>query len=108
MLHGLTGHAWNTFAGSDRSHEGFKVSCWLRDELPMFLEDQDDKNLHPRVMTFGYNANIWTNATIDGIDAPVSDLVHSLKLERQQVFWLLTYLTGRMCPDCGVRIQTGP
>lgn len=51
----------------------------------MFLERQEGKNLRPRVMTFGYNANVWTNPTISGIDAPVADLVHSLKLERQNV-----------------------
>ncbi|MCJ1466338.1 hypothetical protein MMC07_004957 [Pseudocyphellaria aurata] len=83
VLHGLAGHAWNTFASPHQS-DGLKESCWLKDELPTFLEDQEGKSLYPRVMTFGYHANIWTNATIDGIDAPVSDLVHSLKVARHQ------------------------
>lgn len=34
-------------------------------------------------MTFGYHANIWVNSTVDGLDTPVSDLIHSLKVERE-------------------------
>ena len=81
-LHGLSGHAWKSFASANNSREGIKETCWLRDELPNFLEAQD-KGIHPRVMTYGYNANVWVNHTIDGLDTPVSDLIHSLKVERE-------------------------
>lgn len=33
-------------------------------------------------MTFGYNANIWINATVDGLQAPVNALINHLKLMR--------------------------
>ncbi|KAL6719552.1 hypothetical protein ACLMJK_003794 [Lecanora helva] len=80
-LHGLSGHAWNSFASAQGSREGVKETCWLRDELPIFLEGQN-KGIRPRVMTFGYHANIWINSTIDGLESPVADLIHSLKVER--------------------------
>ena len=80
-LHGLSGHAWNSFASAHNNREGIKETCWLRDELPKFLEGQS-KGIKPRVMTFGYHANIWVNNTVDGLETPVSDLIHSLKVER--------------------------
>lgn len=82
VLHGLSGHAWDTFASTHHSCEGIKETCWLRDELPAFLEGQS-RDIRPRVMTFGYHANVWVNNTVDGLDTPVSDLIHSLKVERE-------------------------
>ena len=84
-VHGLSGHAWKSFASSHDSREGIKETCWLRDELPRFLEEQAGKSLRPRVMSYGYNANIWVNAPIDGLDTPVANLVRWLDLERKQV-----------------------
>ena len=57
-------------------------TCWLQRELPQFFEQQQDKNVHPRVMTFGYNANLWINATVDGLQAPINALINSLNLLR--------------------------
>jgi len=34
-------------------------------------------------MTFGYNAYVRVNNTVDGLDTPVSVLIHSLKVERE-------------------------
>lgn len=33
-------------------------------------------------MTFGYNAYVWVDNTVDVLDTPVSVLIHSLKVER--------------------------
>ncbi len=84
-LHGVSGHAWDSFASSHSSREGIKETCWLRDELPKFFQGQAGKALRPRVMSYGYHANIWVRSTIDGLDAPVLDLVRCLDLERKQV-----------------------
>lgn len=84
-LHGVSGHAWDSFASSQSSREGIKETCWLRDELPRFFQGQPGKTLRPRVMSYGYNANIWVKSTIDGLDAPVLDLVRCFDLERKQV-----------------------
>ena len=72
----------DSFANIYHSREGIKETCWLRDELPSFLEGQS-KGLRPRWMNFGYYANILIKNTADGLDTPVSDLIHSLKVERE-------------------------
>ncbi|KAK3167556.1 hypothetical protein OEA41_010683 [Lepraria neglecta] len=74
---------------SNLDREGIKETCWLRDELPSFLEGQG-KGIRPRVMNFGYHANIWINNTADGFDTPVSDLIHSLKVVREVVDEMIT------------------
>ena len=84
-LHGVSGHAWDSFASSHSSREGIKETCWLRDELPRFFQVEAGKALRPRVMSCGYHANIWVKSTIDGLDAPVLDVVRCLDLERKQV-----------------------
>ncbi|KAM0806121.1 hypothetical protein BDR22DRAFT_796796, partial [Usnea florida] len=83
-LHGLSGHAWNTFSTSetiDTTAHRTRDFNWLRDRLPMLLEHQ---KIHARVMSFGYNADVWMTKSIADISIPVSRMLHHLDVERQQ------------------------
>ena len=80
-LHGLSGHAWDSFASANNTYEGIKETCWLRDELPKFLEAQG-KGIYPRVMTLGYTVDVWEGNAIDDIDTTVRHLIYLLEAER--------------------------
>lgn len=85
-LHGLTGHAWNTFATSevvDRRADRIKEFNWLRDSLPLLLEDHPHQRIYSRVMSFGYNADVWMTKSVADLSVPVKNLLHYLELERQ-------------------------
>ena len=87
-LHGLTGHSWNTFTTSeifDKRAGRTREFNWLRDSLPGLLEGYQPHNIYPRVMTFGYNAEVWMTNSVADLDAPVMNLLHYLELERKNV-----------------------
>jgi hypothetical protein len=77
LLHGITGHAWNTFAKTKPSTEH-----WIRDHLP---ERLSRRNVYPRIMTYGYDANIWRDASIGGVERPVDSLISLLDVYRREV-----------------------
>ncbi|KAB8616651.1 hypothetical protein FH972_025986 [Carpinus fangiana] len=51
FIHGLNGHAYNTFASSSVSSDDF---LWARDLLP---KDMSQRSQHGRYLTFGYDAS---------------------------------------------------
>ncbi|MCJ1265967.1 hypothetical protein MMC22_005849 [Lobaria immixta] len=86
-LHGLTGHGWNSFATSssvDKNAGRTKETNWLRDILPRLLEQNQQQHIHPRVMTYGYDADVWMTRNVADIDAPVNNLLTYLDIERRE------------------------
>jgi hypothetical protein len=70
-LHGLNGHAFESYA-----HNGENKTCmWLRDLLPSLLP-------HSRIMVFGYNANVWKNPGVALIEDFANSLVSELAGKR--------------------------
>ena len=91
-LHGLTGHAWNTFTTSevvDKQAGRTRENNWLRDSLPGLLEQHHQQKIYSRVMSFGYNADVWMTKSVADLDDPARDHLHSLEVERREVY--LTY-----------------
>ena len=87
-LHGLMGHAWNAFTTSsiiDQNAGRTKETNWLRDILPRLLEQKQQQQIHPRVMTYCYNADIWMTKSVAEIDVPVDNLLSYLATERNEV-----------------------
>lgn len=62
-----------------------KETNWLRDILPRLLEQNRQQAIYPRVMTYGYDADVWMTRTVADLDAPVSNLLHYLDAERIDV-----------------------
>ena len=58
---------------------------WLRDNLPQLLKHHPQHNLHARVMTFGYNADVWMTKSVADLDVPVNNLILYLNVERAKV-----------------------
>lgn len=89
-LHGLKGHAWNTFTASepfDKQAGRTRENNWLRDNLPGLLQQHHQQKIYARVMSFGYNADVWMTKSVADLDVPVRGLLHSLEVERQEVYW---------------------
>ena len=87
-LHGLTGHAWNSFTASASVNQDAgrtKEINWLRDILPRLLENNTQQKIYPRVMTYGYNADVWMTKSVQEIDVPVDNLLSYLATERTEV-----------------------
>ena len=87
-IHGLTGHAWNSFTTSrvvDHDAGRQQETNWLRDILPRLLQQDQQQNIYSRVMTFGYNADVWMTKSVAEIDVPVDNLLWYLKTERSEV-----------------------
>ncbi|KAL8791321.1 MAG: hypothetical protein Q9195_005940 [Heterodermia aff. obscurata] len=87
-LHGLTGHAWNSFSTSASVNQDAKRTKdvnWLRDILPRLLRTNTQQKIHPRVMTYGYNADVWMTKSVQEIEVPVNNLLSYLATERSQV-----------------------
>lgn len=87
-LHGLTGHAWNSFTTSsvvDADAGRTKETNWLRDILPRLLEQDRQQAIYPRVMTYGYDADVWMTRNVADLDVPVSNLLTYLDTERIDV-----------------------
>lgn len=57
-------------------------------------------------MTYGYHANLWVNSTVGGLDEPVNDLIHSLKIERE-VREIPTNIASTVLMLLGARTLTG-
>lgn len=88
ILHGLTGHAWNSFTTSkafDQSGSRTKETNWLRDILPRLLEQDQRQKIYSRVMSYGYNADVWMTNSVADIDVPVNNLLTYLDSERGSV-----------------------
>ncbi|KAL2068811.1 hypothetical protein VTL71DRAFT_15149 [Oculimacula yallundae] len=81
LVHGLTGHAWRTFSKEEKSANFSTERSWLRDELPGQLQHRE---VFARVMTYGYNANMWRDSAVGDITEPLATLVQLLGSEREQ------------------------
>lgn len=95
-LHGLTGHAWNTFTTSevvDKHANRTKENNWLQDSLPELLKQNHPQRIYSRVMSFGYNADVWMTKSVADLDDPVKNLLHYLELERRQVNRTVTWIS---------------
>ena len=87
-LHGLAGHAWNTFTTSEvveKQGKRRKEYNWLRDSLPGLLEQHHQQKIYSRVMSFGYNADVWMTKSVADLNVPVRGLLDSLEVERREV-----------------------
>ena len=69
-----------------------KETNWLRDILPGLLEQNQHQAIYPRVMTYGYDADVWMTRSVADLEVPVSNLLSYLDTERIDV--------------CGPRITT--
>ena len=49
----------------------------------MLLEHQE---IYPRVMSFGYNADVWMTNPVADISVPVKSILRCLDVERKQVY----------------------
>ena len=58
---------------------------WLRDILPRLLEQNRQQHIYPRVMTYGYDANVWITKSVADITVQVDNLLSSLDTERSEV-----------------------
>ena len=89
------GHAWNTFTTSEvveKQASRIRENNWLRDSLPGLLEQHHQQKIYSRVMSFGYNADVWMTKSVADLDVPVRDLLHSLEVERREVYLTCTYV----------------
>ena len=62
-----------------------KETNWLRDIMPRLLEQNQQQQIYPRVMTYGYNADVWMTKSAAEIDVPVDNLLLYLETEREGV-----------------------
>lgn len=62
-----------------------KETNWLRDILPRLLEQNRQQHIYPRVMTYGYDADVWMTRNVADIDVPVGNLLSYLDTERSEV-----------------------
>ena len=69
----------------DSNADRMREYNWLRDSLPQLLEDHPEQKIYTRVMSFGYNANVWMTKSAADLSVPVNNLLHYLELERQKV-----------------------
>ena len=87
-VHGLTGHAWNTFTATrEAPTESFvsRENNWLQENLPRLLSQHKEQRIHSRVMTFGYDADVWMTKSAADLGVPVNSLLWSLSNHRQDV-----------------------
>ena len=106
MLHGLTGHGWNSFTTSeifDRAAGRTKETNWLRDILPRLLEQDQRRKIYSRVMTYGYNADVWMTDSVAEIDVPVNNLLAYLDSERGAVSISKSKANIFAKPHCRIR-----
>lgn len=59
-----------------------KETNWLRDILPRLLEQDRQQAIYPRVMTYGYDADVWMTKSVADLDVPVANLLTYLDTER--------------------------
>lgn len=71
----------------DKCADRTRENNWLRDSLPELLEQQpQQQKIYSRVMSFGYNADVWMTKSAADLDDPAKTLLHYLELERIQVY----------------------
>jgi hypothetical protein len=73
-VHGLNGHYLNTWTWQDPE----MTTNWLTDLLPAKLSNA-------RIMSFAYNANIFTNQSTGEIMDHAADLLDYLDLKRDEI-----------------------
>ncbi|MCJ1436336.1 hypothetical protein MMC27_005714 [Xylographa pallens] len=81
FLHGLGGHAFETFAEPLKKNKHAEQKMWARDLLP---ERFSKAGLHGRFSTLGYNANVLSGAGSTTIDSAARDLLYQLDLDRPE------------------------
>ncbi|KAL8713584.1 MAG: hypothetical protein Q9220_002446 [cf. Caloplaca sp. 1 TL-2023] len=82
FVHGAYGHAINSFASRYTVSGVANVTteaCWPRDELPKILEAG---GLYPRVLTYGWPADLWLRPKQDAAQA-TQDFLRRLARTRQ-------------------------
>ncbi|KAL8688757.1 MAG: hypothetical protein Q9218_005411, partial [Villophora microphyllina] len=82
LVHGASGHPFNSFASHHLSsvHGASSTErCWPRDELPRLLQAG---GVFPRIMTYGWPAEIWLNPHGNTSDCTEAFLLH-LRSARQ-------------------------
>ena len=87
-VHGLTGHAWKTFTTIEDggpSYSAKRENNWLQENLPRLLKQHREQNIYARVMSYGYNADVWMTDSAAELDVPVDTLLWALQNERQEV-----------------------
>lgn len=87
-VHGLTGHAWKTFTATEDYREGSFIdreNNWLQTNLPRLLRQHQEQGIYSRVMTFGYDADVWMTKSAADLEVPVNNLVWSLSRYRKEV-----------------------
>ena len=83
LLHGLGGHAFNSWATDPINRDPSTVKCWPRDFLP---EAFDSAGLSAKVSTIGYNADVVRNVDVTAtIKTAAEDLMSRLLSVRPQV-----------------------
>ena len=69
----------------DKQGDRIQENNWLRDNLPRLLEQSPQQKIYSRVMTFGYNADVWMTKSVADLEVPVNNLIWYLETERHQV-----------------------
>ena len=82
FVHGLGGHAFETFAAPiQKKHKHKEQKMWARDLLP---EKFAKAGLQGRFSTLGYNANIVGGAGTTTIESAAKDLLYQLQHDRPE------------------------
>lgn len=63
-----------------------KETNWLRDIVPRLLVEDRQQAIYPRVMTYGYDADVWMTRTVADLEVPVANLLAYLETERNEVY----------------------
>ena len=79
FVHGLGGHAFDSWASFDKGIGHKSVKMWPRDLLPPKLKA---KGLHGRYSILGYNANVAGNAGNTTITSAAIELLYRLRNDR--------------------------
>lgn len=66
---------------------------WLRDTLPEFMQAS---GIFPRVMTYGWNANVWIDSSNQRTTEAAMALVHNVDAVREQVRQLAVYISSAL------------
>ncbi|MCJ1282930.1 hypothetical protein MMC26_002256 [Xylographa opegraphella] len=86
VIHDLYGHPWYSFAHSpEPGHDGHRhdEENWLRDLLPQILENNSQRKVYARIMTFGYRPDLWITQPLEKIKRTEEDLHSCLQAQRQ-------------------------
>ncbi|KAI9702306.1 MAG: hypothetical protein M1836_000785 [Candelina mexicana] len=79
VVHGLNGHPWTSFVSPTSVENGTEEYMWLRDTLPEYLEE---RSIYPRIMTYGWNANVWVDPADQTTSEAAMSLVQHIDSER--------------------------